>query len=83
MAGVLNPVDIMNSVKAGVAKNILPATLLCIVIGIIAAYLLYVVYREYVSIPKRDRSFRGGKHNIAAVIRVELLERMKKKKKGF
>jgi len=79
--GILNPYGMIKDASGWIGDHWLILVVLSVLIGCIAAYLLYAFYAEYMSIPARERSFRRGKSSISQTIRVELLERIKRKKK--
>jgi|WetSurMetagenome_2_1015567.scaffolds.fasta_scaffold1287267_1 hypothetical protein len=81
MAGVLNPYDIIKEAAHFVAINKPLLYLLVGIVLIICAYLLYVVYSEFVGLPKREKRFIIGRHSLANAIREELIAKIKKKKK--
>jgi hypothetical protein len=81
--GILNPYDMIRDASGWIGQN---KTILYVVIGVlvlIAILFLYEMFKDYYSMPLRERSFRKSKTNISDTIRQELLHRMKKKKKMF
>ena len=78
---ILNPYDMMHDAQGFIAENHTYLVIIACFVAIMAAWMLYEIWQDYSNIPKKERSFRSGKHNIMATIRVELLDRIKRKKK--
>lgn len=76
-----NPYKIMHDAQAFVGQNKLILIILAIIIAFIAAYMLYSMYTDYTNMTAKERGFRRGKTNIMAVLRVEILNKIKKKRK--
>jgi len=81
IGGTLNPYFMIRDAQNFVGTNKLILIILAVIIALVAAYMLWSMYESYTNMTARERGFKRGKSNIMQVLRVEILERMKRKRK--
>ena len=81
MAGILNPYDMIRDAQGFVSHNWYILAILVVLIGIVSAFMLNKIYEMYMEIPPKERTFRRGRTSFASSLRVELLDRIKRKRR--
>jgi hypothetical protein len=77
----LNPINMLQKGSVYIQSNRILFVLLICMIALIAAWLAYMIWEEWKSIPPREKSIRVGKTNVLQVFAEELKKRLKQKKK--
>jgi len=81
MVGILNPYDMMHDAQAWIGQHWMILAILAVLISLVAAFMLNNIWDMWQAIPVKDRSFKRGKSNFSQSLRMELLERIKRKRK--
>jgi flagellar biogenesis protein FliO len=77
----LNPYLMMQDLQAWINSHHLLVAIIAILLFIFAAYLLYEILKEFLGEPKRTRVIRIGKTDLFRMIKDEIVNNMKKKKR--